>query len=348
MSQQPVTVPTASLHGKVALITGAGRGIGRGCAIELGKRGCSVVVNYATSKSSADEVCQEIEASGSGAKAVSIQADVSKKAEIERLFQDAKKAFGKIDIVMSNSGTESWDKTEEITEEKFDHVFNLNARAQFFVGQAAWKYLENNGRLILMSSIAAGLLGVRDHVLYNASKMAVIGMIKAFATDFGVRGITVNGVAPGGIKSDMFTQNAWHYIPGGTPEWPAEKIENLMAEHCPLKRCAVPEDVARVVAFLSSEDGGWVNAESSPYVLPFVRTLESAGHTVSVILPDSQRSWIGKAHMVGQDVQAAHYWPPQETPETHSSSACSSSAPDDGKTPWVLVNSTPASCDLWS
>ncbi|KAI7585075.1 hypothetical protein KC343_g19677, partial [Hortaea werneckii] len=76
------------------------------------------------------------------------------------------------------------------------------------------------------------------------------------------------------------------------------KIENLMAEHCPLKRCAVPEDVARVVAFLSSEDGGWVNAESSPYVLPFVRTLESAGHTVSVILPDSQRSWIGKAHMV--------------------------------------------------
>lgn len=212
MSQQPVTVPTASLHGKVALITGAGRGIGRGCAIELGKRGCSVVVNYATSKSSADEVCQEIEASGSGAKAVSIQADVSKKAEIERLFQDAKKAFGKIDIVMSNSGTESWDKTEEITEEKFDHVFNLNARAQFFVGQAAWKYLENNGRLILMSSIAAGLLGVRDHVLYNASKMAVIGMIKAFATDFGVRGITVNGVAPGGIKSDMFTQNAWHYV----------------------------------------------------------------------------------------------------------------------------------------
>merc|ERR1711939_1136629 len=240
MSQQPVTVPTASLHGKVALITGAGRGIGRGCAIELGKRGCSVVVNYATSKSSADEVCQEIEASGSGAKAVSIQADVSKKAEIERLFQDAKKAFGKIDIVMSNSGTESWDKTEEITEEKFDHVFNLNARAQFFVGQAAWKYLENNGRLILMSSIAAGLLGVRDHVLYNASKMAVIGMIKAFATDFGVRGITVNGVAP---------------------EWPAEKIENLMAEHCPLKRCAVPEDVARVVAFLSSEDGGWVNGQ---------------------------------------------------------------------------------------
>lgn len=261
MSQQPVVVPTASLHNKVALVTGASRGIGKGCALELARRGCSVIVNYANSKAGADETCKEIEATGSGAKAVAIQADVSKVAEIERLFQEAKKAFGKVDIVMSNSGTESWDKTEDITEEKFDHVFNLNARAQFFVGQAAWRHLEDNGRLVLMSSIAAGLLGVRDHSLYNASKMAVIGMIKAFATDFGVRGITVNGVAPGGIKSDMFTQNAWHYIPGGTPDWPADKIEKLMAEHCPLKRCATPDDVARVVAFLASEDGGWVNGQ---------------------------------------------------------------------------------------
>jgi len=261
MSQQAVLVPTASLHNKVALITGASRGIGKGCALELARRGCSIVVNYANSKAGADEVVKEIESLGTGAKAISIQADVSKVAEIERLFQESKKHFGKVNIVMSNSGTESWDKTEDITEEKFDHVFNLNARAQFFVGQAAWKHLENDGRLILMSSIAAGLLGVKDHSLYNASKMAVIGMIKAFATDFGARGITVNGVAPGGIKSDMFTQNAWHYIPGGTPDWPADKIEKLMAEHCPLKRCAVPEDVARVVAFLASDDGNWVNGQ---------------------------------------------------------------------------------------
>lgn len=262
-----VSVPTASLEGKVALITGAGRGIGRGCALELGRRGCSVIVNYVSSAGPAQEVVKEISSNGTGAKAVAIQADVSKVSEINRLFEESKKAFGKIDIVMSNSGTESWDKTEEVTEEKYDHVFNLNARAQFFVGQAAFKHLEKNGRLILMSSIAAGLLGVKDHALYNASKMAVIGMIKAFATDFGVKGITVNGVAPGGIKSDMFTQNAWHYIPGGSPDWPADKIEKLMADHCPLGRCAVPDDVARVVAFLASEDGGWVNGELSPSVL---------------------------------------------------------------------------------
>lgn len=132
-SQGVVTVPTASLHGKVALITGAGRGIGRGCAIELGRRGASVVVNYANSKTSADEVVREIEAFGNGAKAISIQADVSKPTEITRLFEEAKKHFGKINIVMSNSGTESWDKTEEITEEKYDHVFGLNTKAQFFV-----------------------------------------------------------------------------------------------------------------------------------------------------------------------------------------------------------------------
>ena len=244
-----------------APLTILGRGIGRGVALELGRRGCSVVVNYANSKEGASAVCEEIEGYDTGARAIAVQADVSKPAEIERLFASAKQAFGKVNIVMSNSGTESWNKTEDITEEIYDHVFNLNARAQFFVGQAAWKHLEDNGRVVLMSSIAAGLLGVKDHALYNASKMAVIGMIKAFATDFGKRGITVNGVAPGGIKSDMFASNAWHYVPGGSPDLSADVIEQGMCDACPLGRCAVPEDVARVVAFLVSQDGGWVNGQ---------------------------------------------------------------------------------------
>lgn len=288
-----LAVPTASLEGKVALVTGAGRGIGRGVALELGKRGASVVVNYVSSEGPAQEVVELIKGYNNGAKAIAIQADVSKVSEINRLFEEAKAAFGRLDIVMSNSGTESWDKTEDITEEKFDHVFNLNTRAQFFVGQAAFKHLEDNGRLILMTSIAAGLLGVKNHALYNASKMAVIGLVKAFATDFGVRGITVNGVAPGGIKSDMFTQNAWHYIPGGTPEWPADKIEALMASHCPLGRCAVPEDVARVVAFLASEDGGWVNGMFAS----FRRTLSFAD---TPIRPDPHHlGWLLAVNMPG-------------------------------------------------
>ena len=260
-SNGSVQSPPKSLSGKVALVTGASRGIGAGIALELGSRGASVVVNYVKTKSSADEVVQQIEKFGS--KAVAIQADVSKVSEITRLFEEAKKYFGKIDIVMSNSGTESFDKTEDITEERFDYVFGLNIRAQFFVGQHAFKYCEEGGRLILMSSIAAGLLGVRDHALYSGSKSAVNGITKSFATDFGKRGMTCNAIAPGGVKSDMFTEVAWRYIPGADGTWTADAIESAMANHCPMKRCALPVDVARVVAFLASEDAGWVNGKSS-------------------------------------------------------------------------------------
>lgn len=249
--------PPKSLAGKVAMVTGASRGIGAGIALELGSRGASVVVNYVKTKSSADEIVQQIEKFGS--KAVAIQADVSKVSEITRLFEEAKKHFGKIDIVMSNSGTESFDKTEDITEERFDYVFGLNIRAQFFVGQHAYKYCEEGGRLILMSSIAAGLLGVRNHALYSGSKSAVNGITKSFATDFGKRGMTCNAIAPGGVKSDMFTEVAWRYIPGADGTWTADAIETAMANHCPMGRCALPVDVARVVAFLASEDAGWVN-----------------------------------------------------------------------------------------
>ena len=251
-------VPT-NLAGKVALVTGASRGIGAGIALELGARKASIIVNYVKGKDGAENIVKQIEDLGS--KAVAIQADVSKVPEITRLFEESKAHFGKIDIVCSNSGMESFDKTEDITEERFDLVFGLNLRAQFFVGQHAYKYCEPGGRLILMSSIAAGLIGVGDHALYSGSKSAVNGITKSFAKDFGKKGITVNAIAPGGVKSDMFTQVAWKYIPGATGDWSAEKIESAMASHCPLGRCALPVDVARVVAFLSSEDGGWVNGE---------------------------------------------------------------------------------------
>lgn len=248
-----------TLAGKVALVTGASRGIGAGIALELGARGASVIVNYVKGATAAQAICAQIQRLGSRAHA--IQADVSLVPDITRLFEAGKAHFGRIDIVCSNSGMESFDRTAEVTEARFDTVMGLNLRAQFFVGQAAYRHCEPGGRLILMSSIAAGLIGVGDHALYSGSKSAVNGITKSFAKDFGDKRITVNAVAPGGVKSDMFAQVAWKYIPGATGEWGAERIEKAMADHCPLGRCAVPEDVARVVAFLAGEDGGWVNGE---------------------------------------------------------------------------------------
>lgn len=259
--------PYQTLKGKVALVTGASRGIGAGIALELGARGAAIVVNYVKGKSSAEAIVSQIEKFGS--RAVAVQADVSKVPEITALFEAGIAHFGKIDIVVSNSGTESFDKTEDITEARFDFVFGLNVRAQFFVGQHAYKYCQPGGRLILMSSIAAGLLGVADHALYSGSKSAVNGIVKSFATDFGSKGITVNAIAPGGVKSDMFAQVAWRYIPGATGNWTATDIERAMAENCPLRRCADPVDVARVVAFLAGEDGGWVNGK---FIVTFLTT----------------------------------------------------------------------------
>ncbi|MCJ1257987.1 Arp2/3 complex subunit, actin nucleation center [Lignoscripta atroalba] len=252
---------TARLDGKVAIVTGASRGIGKGVAIELGARGASVVVNYANSAEAAEEVVKEIQKTGS--KAMAVQADVSDVEQITKLFESAIAHFGRLDIVVSNSGTESFEKIEDVTPAMYDRVFGLNARAQFFVGQHGYKYLSSGGRVVLMSSIAAGIIGIRDHALYAGSKCAVEGFTRSFATDFGRKGITVNAIAPGGVKSDMFTHAAWRYIPGADASWSAEAIEKAMASHCPLQRCALPVDVARVVGFLTSEDGGWVK------LLPF-------------------------------------------------------------------------------
>ncbi|KAL9069603.1 MAG: hypothetical protein Q9161_005402 [Pseudevernia consocians] len=259
----PPTPPTArpfpTLAGKVALVTGASRGIGAGIALELGARGASVIVNYLKGHDAALRVVRAIETSG--ARACAVQADVSSVPDITRLFDATIAHFGKLDIVCSNSGMESFDSVTEITEARFDLVFGLNLRAQFFVAQHAYRYCERGGRVILMSSIAAGLIGVGNHALYNGSKSAVNGITKSFAKDFGDREITVNAIAPGGVKSDMFAQVAWKYIPGATGEWSEERIEEAMAGACPLGRCAVPGDVARVVAFLAGEDGGWVNGQ---------------------------------------------------------------------------------------
>jgi 3-oxoacyl-[acyl-carrier protein] reductase len=252
-----VSADTRQYAGKVALITGSGRGMGKGMALELASRGASVVINYANSASKAEEVVKEIIKGGS--KAIALKADISQPEEIVKLFSDAHSHFGRLDFVISNSGTEVWSKEEDVTQADFDYIFNLNCRGQFFVAQQGLKYLGRGGRIILMSSVAASMAGVPNHALYAGSKAAVEGFTRSFAVDCGEKGITVNAIAPGGIKTDMFDANAWHYAPNGYPDMPMEKIEAGLASMCPLKRVGQTSDIAKAVALLVSPDSEWIN-----------------------------------------------------------------------------------------
>lgn len=259
--QTYASTPTGAgrLAGKVALITGSGRGMGAGMALELAAQGANVVINYAKSAGKAEEVVAKIQKLG--AKAIAVQADVSKPAEVAKLFDEAIAHFGHLDIVISNSGTEIFKREEDVTPEDFDYIFNLNCRAQFFVAQNGLKHVSRGGRIILMSSVAATMSGIPNHALYAGSKAAVEGFTRSFSVDCGHKGVTVNAIAPGGVKTDMFTENAWHYVPGADKDWPAAKIEAGIAKFCPLQRVGVPEDIAKAVALLVSPDAEWINGQ---------------------------------------------------------------------------------------
>ena len=190
-----------------------GRGIGREMALELGRRGAKVIVNYANSSSSAEEVVAAIKAAGSDA--VAIRANVSEVPQIEALFAQAGQAWGRLDVVCSNSGVVSFGHVKDVTPEEFDRVFGVNTRGQFFVAREAYRHLEVGGRLILMGSITGQAKGVPRHAVYSGSKGAIETFVRCMAIDFGDKKITVNAIAPGGIKTDMYHAVCREYIPGG-------------------------------------------------------------------------------------------------------------------------------------
>ncbi|KAK4222551.1 hypothetical protein QBC38DRAFT_374893 [Podospora fimiseda] len=254
----PLGLASASLEDKVALVTGAGRGIGREMALELGRRGAKVIVNYANSEDTANEVVQQIKKNGSDA--VAIKANVANVEDIVRLFKEAKEKWGKINIVCSNSGVVSFGHVKDVTPEEFDRVFSVNTRGQFFVAREAYKHLEVGGRLILMGSITGQAKGVPRHAVYSGSKGAIETFVRCMAIDFGDKKITVNAVAPGGIKTDMYHKVCREYIPDGE-KLDDEGVDEYAAGWSPLHRVGLPIDIARVVCFLASQDGEWVNGK---------------------------------------------------------------------------------------
>lgn len=182
-------------------------------ALELGRRGAKVIVNYANSNETAEKVVAEIRKNGSDAAA--IRANVTDVDQIVHLFDEAVKKFGRLNIVCSNSGVVSFGHVKDVTPEEFDRVFSTNTRGQFFVAREAYKHLEVGGRVILMGSITGQAKGVPKHAVYSASKGAIETFARCMAIDMGDKKITCNVIAPGGIKTDMYQAVCREYIPNG-------------------------------------------------------------------------------------------------------------------------------------
>jgi len=254
----PLGLESASLKGKVALVTGAGRGLGREMALELGRRGAKVAVNYANSDAAAAEVVNAIKSFGSDA--IAVKANVSVVKDIIGMFSQVVAYFGQLNIVCSNSGVVSFGHIKDVTEEEYDRVMNINARGQFFVAREAYKHLSVGGRLIMMGSITGQAKGVPKHTLYSGSKGTIETFTRCMAIDMGDKKITVNCVAPGGIKTDMYHAVCREYIPGGE-KLNDEEVDEYAKTWSPLDRVGLPIDVARVVCFLASQDGEWVNGK---------------------------------------------------------------------------------------
>jgi 3-oxoacyl-[acyl-carrier protein] reductase len=238
------------LNGKVAVVTGASKGIGAGIAKQLAASGAAVVVNYASSKQDADKVVDEI--SKRGGKAVAVQGDVAKKKDIERLFAEAKKAFGKIDILVNNAGVYDFKPLEEITENEFHREFNTNVLGMMLATQESLKHFGPEGGSIINIGSLASSLTPPTGVIYNATKGAVDAITRTLAKELGPRKIRVNSINPGMV----ITEGA---VAGGYTEGDMRK---MFESQTPLGRVGETEDIAPAAVFFASDDSAWITGET--------------------------------------------------------------------------------------
>jgi 3-oxoacyl-[acyl-carrier protein] reductase len=230
------------LAGKVALVTGAGRGIGREIALRLAQDGASIVAHYAHSQAGADQTVAEIEAMGGTA--VAYRADIARRPEVVALFQEIDRKPGRIDIVVNNSGVSTAGLLADVTDEQIDDIFGINMLGPLYIASEAAKRLPEGGRIINFSSSIAKY-PVPGAGLYGAAKRAVESFTESWARELGARNITVNTVIPGATSPGMMD---------GSPEYRAF-FENAS----PFKRIGRAEEVASVVAFLASPAASWVS-----------------------------------------------------------------------------------------
>jgi len=241
---------TKKLGGKVAVVTGASKGIGAAIAKHLAAEGAAVVVNYASSKSGADKVVAEI--TSKGGKAVAVQADVSKKADIDRLFAETKKSFGVIDVLVNNAGIYEFGPLESITEEHFHKQFNLNVLGLLLTTQEAVKHFPATGGSVVNISSVVGVNPLPNASVYSATKAAVDAFTKSLAKELGPKKIRVNSLNPGMIETEGVHA-------AGIAESDLRKQVEVTT---PLGRIGQPEDTGKVAVFLASDDSGWVTGET--------------------------------------------------------------------------------------
>jgi len=238
------------LNGKIAVITGASKGIGAGIAKEFASEGAAVIVNYSSSQKDADKVVDEI--TKRGGKAVAVQGNVAKKAEVERLFAAAEKAFGKIDILVNNAGVYEFLPLEEANEEHFHRHFDTNVLGMLLVTQEALKHFNAAGGSIINVGSLASSLTPPTAVVYNATKGAVDAITRTLAKELGPRKIRVNSVNPGMVITDGVISAGFH----------ESEFRKMFESQTPLGRVGQTDDIAPAAVFFASDDSKWITGET--------------------------------------------------------------------------------------
>ena len=240
----------SKLNGKVAVVTGASKGIGAGIAKQFAIEGASVVVNYASAKHDADRVVDEI--SKRGGRAVAVRGNVAKKAEVEGLFAEAEKAFGKIDILVNNAGVYEFVPLEEVSEQQFHRMFDVNVLGMLLTTQEALKHFNSDGGSIINIGSLASVLTPPTAVVYNATKGAVDAITRTLAKEFGPRKIRVNAIRPGMVITDGVISGGFH----------ESEFRTMLESQTPLGRVGQINDIAPAAVFFASDDSKWITGET--------------------------------------------------------------------------------------
>jgi 3-oxoacyl-[acyl-carrier protein] reductase len=238
------------LNGKVAVVTGASKGIGAGIAKEFAEAGAAVIVNYASSKTDADKVVNEI--AKRGGKAVAVQGSVTKKEDVEKLFSAAEKAFGKVDILVNNAGVYEFVPVEDVTEQQFHKMFDTNVLGMLLATQEALKHFTAEGGSVINIGSLASSLTPPTAVVYNATKGAVDAITRTLAKELGPRKIRVNSINPGMVITEGVITGGFH----------ESDMRNKFESMTPLGRVGQTDDIAPAAVFFASDDSKWITGET--------------------------------------------------------------------------------------